>query len=195
MANADIVNGLRPSRYMNGAPWTGQCTEYYIPSSDSTAVFVGDLVKFAGSASSDGVATVAQAAASGAVLGVVVGIRKDTPTSLDTPIYRAASTAAYVMVVDDPNVLFEIQEDGVGGALAVTNIGQNADIVVGSGSTTTGASGMELDSSTAATTATLPLKIMGFVRREDNEIGSANAKIVVKLNNHQLGSSTGTAGV
>lgn len=194
MANTDRVNGLKPVKYLNGAAWNGQANEYFIPSSDSTAVFVGDLVKLAGSASTDGVPTVAQCAAGDASIGVVVGFRVD-PTNLNTPIYRAASTNRYVLVADDPKTVFEIQEDGVGGALAVTNVGQNADVVVAAGSTTTGASGMELDSSTAATTATLVLKILGFSRREDNTIGSANAKVLVVINNHQYGSHTGTAGV
>ena len=126
--------------------------------------------------------------------GVVVGFAPD-PTDLNVPIYRRASTDRYVYVVDDPNVLFEIKCDDVGSTLAAADIGLNASIVVGSGNTTTGASGVELDTSTKATTATLELKIMELARRVDNELGSANQKVIVKINNHQFGSHTGTAGV
>jgi hypothetical protein len=55
-------------------------------------------------------------------------------------------------------------------------------------------SGVELDSSTAATTATLQVKIIRLDQRPDNEIGT-NADWIVKINNHQHGSHTGTAGV
>lgn len=203
MANVDRVNGFRPVKYANGSPYTGQANLYYIPSTDSTAVFVGDLVKLAGSASADGYPTVAQAAAGDTPVGVVVGFYplntkpgfiSSGSLSLDTPQYRAASTNRYVMVADSPDLVCEAQEDGEGGALAVTNIGQNASIVVAAGSTTTGASGMEVDSSTAATTSTLVLRLLGFTDRPDNEIGSANAKVLVGFNVHQY-NSVGTTGV
>lgn len=201
MANTNRTNGFKPIKYLNGAPYNGAVTRYFIPSGDATATFIGDLVKLdstgdtaAAGGKALGVRSVVQGAASGAVIGAIVGFEVD-PTALNTPIYRAASTGRYVYVADDPNLLFEVQEDGVGGALAVADVGLNADVVVGSGSTTTGASGMQLDTSTKATNATLPLKIVEFVQRVDNEVGSANAKVLVKINNHQLGSSTGTAGV
>jgi hypothetical protein len=195
MANVSRINGFNPVKMKNGAPWNGMANLYFIPSSDGTATFVGDAVKLAGSASTDGYPTVAQAAATNPVLGVVIGF-KVNPSDLNlSGSYRAASTDRYVLVVDDPDVVFEVQEDAVGGALAVTDIGLNAEIVVGSGSTTTGKSGMQLDTSTKATTATLVLKTLGFVDRVDNEIGSANSKVLVLINNHQRGSSTGTAGV
>lgn len=195
MANVSRVWGLRPVKHLNGSPYNGQYNLYHVPASDGTAMFAGDLVKLAGSASTDGYATVAQSAATNPSIGVVVGFVVD-PANLNTPSqYRAASTARYVMVCDATDVVYEVQEDAVGGALAVGDIGLNADVVVAAGSTTTGQSGMQLDTSTKATTATLVLKILGFVNRPDNEIGSANAKVWVTINNHQLGAHTGTAGV
>lgn len=204
MANVNRVNGFRPVKHTNGAAWNGKVNLYYIPSTDSTAVFVGDLVKLAGSASSDGYPTVAQSAANDVSVGVVVGFLPENVTpggisngrtpNLDTPVYRAASTNRYVLVADSPDLVMEVQEDGVGGALAVTNIGQNIQAVVGAGSTTTGASGMQADSSTAATTSTHELRLIGFVNRPDNEIGNANAKVLVAFNKHQYG-SVGTTGI
>lgn len=206
MANVSRVNGLRPVKHLNGSPYNGQVNIYYLPAGDATATFVGDAVKLGGSADANGIPTIAQAAATNALVGVVVGfvpLKMDPvggsmtsgSTSLDTPQYRPASTAMYALVADAPDLVFEVQEDAVGGAAAVADVGLNASLVVGSGSTTTGASGMQLDTSTKATTATLELKIRGFVVRPDNEVGSANAKLLVSINNHQLGSSTGTAGV
>jgi hypothetical protein len=50
-------------------------------------------------------------------------------------------------------------------------------LVVGSGSTATGLSGMQLDSSDHKT-ATAQLRILGFVNRVDNTPASANAKVI-----------------
>lgn len=197
MANTSRVNGFKPVKYMNGAPYNGQCTMYYVPASDNTAIFVGDLVKLGSTPDGSGVRGVTQAAASDACIGVVVGI-VPSMTNLDTPQYRAASTAAYVLVADDPNIIFEAQEDGDTDPLEMVDAGLNVNFVVGSGSTTTGASGMQIDSNTEATGATLPLKLLQPVQRPDNELvsaGQAYTRWLVKINNHQLGSHTGTAGV
>lgn len=186
MANVDRVNGARPVKHLDGSPYNGAVNRYCIPASDGTAVFIGDFVKSGGSADANGVPTVIAAAAGDALRGVVVGIVPDTADSL---IYRAASTLRYVLVADAPDLVFEIQEDSVGGALAVTDVGENADIVVAAGSTSTGTSGMELDSSTHATTSA-QLRILGLRQRADNEIG-VNAKWLVSINEHELKSTTG----
>lgn len=192
MANVDRVWGFRPVGHTNGSPFNGQVRKYYIPSSDSTAVFQGDLVKLAGGADANGVSTVAQVEAGDTPVGVVMFFEPN-PSDLSM-LYRAADTARYVYVADSPDLILEVQEDGVGGALAAADVGLNAEVVVGTGSTTTGQSAMELDTSTKATTATLVLNILGFSQKTDNEVGSANAKVLVTYNVHQFG-SVGIAGV
>lgn len=192
MANVDRVFGFRPIGHLNGSPWNGKVTKYAILAADGTATFVGDLVKLSGTADADGVASVAQCAAGNTPVGPIVWMEPN-PDNLSQN-YRTASTLRYVYVADDPDLVMECQEDAVGGALAITNVGQNADIVVAAGSTTTGQSGMELDSSTANTTSTLVLRILGFMQRPDNEVGVANAKMKVAFNVHQYG-SVGTTGV
>lgn len=191
MANVDRVNGLRPVRHLNGSPWNGAVRRCYVPATDSTAIFVGDLVKSAGSGDADGIPSVAQAAAGDTVRGVVTGIEV-LGTDLES-LYRVASTERYVYVCEDPDVVYEIQEDSVGTTLAATHIGNNGNVVVAAGDTTSGASGMELDSSDVNSTGTgaAQLNILGLVQRPDNEIG-ANAKWEVFINEHEFGSTTGT---
>jgi len=92
-------------------------------------------------------------------------------------------------VLDDPSQMFLIQNDGTS---AVTDYGKNADIVIGTGSTTTGVSANELDTSSIATTAALNLKIIGLWDVPNNAVG-ANAVVVVKINEHLYGSA-GVAG-
>jgi hypothetical protein len=195
MSNVSRVNGFRPVSHLNGSPYNGQVNIYAIPASDGTAVFVGDMVKLSGDSDALGVPTVIQAAAGDAVLGAVVGFVPLYTNLALAGSYRLASTLRYAYVADAPDLIFEAQEDAVGGAMATTDVGLNVELIVGSGSTSTGQSGMQVDTSTKATTATLALKIRGFVQRPDNEVGSANAKMLVSVNKHQLNSGTGSAGV
>lgn len=196
MPNSNNPMGLIPRRYRNGAPFVGPLRKYYVPASDGTALFEGDPVILAGSADAKGIPAVTRATAgsAGRITGVVCGIANDEtlPASNDMleQGYRPASTAGYVLVCDDPNVLYEIQEDSAGGALAAADIGLNADLASGSGSTYTRKSGFMLDTSTKATTATLQLRIIGLEQRPDNEFGD-NAKVLVAIN---LPTETGAAG-
>lgn len=186
MANSDAARGLMPSRYLSGAVYTGAANKYYVPATDNTAIYVGGLVKMAGSADADGVASVTGNVATGdAVVGVVVAV---APVTADSTTYRVASTERYVMVADDPNLLFEAQEDSVGGALAAANVGNTADLAsFTAGSTASGLSSMEIDSSTATASGdgTQDVLIWGLAQRPDNEIGT-NANWLVRLNNHQF---------
>lgn len=199
MTNVSRVNGLNPVKYLNGAAWNGQANLYFIPSGNATATFIGDPVKadttgdtVAAGGLALGVPSVVQAAATNAFLGVITGFVTD-PTNLNTPQYRAASVGRYCWVTDDPNILYEVQTSN--GTLAVADVGNNANIAVAAGSTTTGTSGVTLDVGTLATTATLPLKVIMFVQRPDNDVTAAASKVIVKINNHQYSAGTGTAGV
>lgn len=190
MANTDIPSGLKPVKTLSGAPWSGKANVYYIPATDSTAMFKGDAVKSAGSADATGkYPTVAQVVAGDAVRGVIIGFGEDPNVMIkpDNPnrVYRPASTAMYCLVVDDPNVIFECQDAGT---MAAANVGLSADIVVGDGNTVTGLSGMEVSATKAATAATL--KLLRLVNREDNEVG-ANAKWEVLIAEHEMRLATG----
>lgn len=187
MANSDTPFGARPVYNGNGTPYTGNSILCAIPATDGTATFVGDFVKLAGSAdATTGVPTVAQAAATDALFGVIVGFEPNRDNLALN--YRVASTLRYCYVCADKGVMYEMQEDSVGNNLAVTEVGLGCDIVVGSGNTVTGASGMEIDSSDTATAAG-QVRIMGLVRRPDNAIG-ANAKWLVVINEHNLNATT-----
>lgn len=198
MANADKPNGFRPIRYLNGAPYNGAVTKYVFPAADGTATFIGDLVKLSGTGdATTGLRTIVQGVATDAAVGVLVGLEPD-PTALDTPNYRRASTRRIAYVADDPNLLFVAQEDGDTDPLEMVDAGLNVSPIVGTGSTVTGASAMEIDSNTEATTATLVLKLIEPLQTPDNELvaaGQTGTRWLVKINNHQLGSHTGTAGV
>src|SRR5688572_15058762 len=120
-------------------------SEYFVPATDSTALFQGDVVKVVDTTGAMSTPaefiTITRAATGNPLLGVVVGFKPDPATPYTA--YRAASTARKVLVCDDPNAIYEVQEDAVGGAVTAALVGSlsNADIIVASGSTATGLSG------------------------------------------------------
>ncbi len=192
--NQDIPNGLKPVKHLVGASWSGKANVYYVPDTDATAIFIGDAVKSAGSADPTGkYPTVAQAAAGNAIRGVVIGFGESpnqmiNPTNPDR-VNRPADTAMYVLVVDDPNVIFEIQEDSDVSTLAAIDVGLSADIVVGAGNAKTGKSGMELDSSSKVATAAT-CKILRAANRDDNALGT-NCRWEVLIVEHEMNLATG----
>lgn len=184
MANADTPFGLKPYSHRNGAPYNGAARLYSTAAGDATAIYIGDPVILSGTSQTiDGVvySDVDQAATGDVMVGVVIGVKAVTADSLT---YRAASTQRLLLVADDPDLLFEIQEVSGGTALAAADIGLNANFVVAAGSATTGLSGVELNNATEATTNTLDLHILGLVPRDDNAVGE-HAKWLVTINRHQ----------
>lgn len=174
-----------------------------IDSGDGTATFVGDAVKTAGDAKSITGnpirKTVIQCAAGDPIYGVVQGFLPQMTgpgQSMDLGIrYRKASTSMYVLVKPaNYQDIYRTQSDDVGTLIDSTYVGLNANLTVGSGSTVTGMSAMQLDSSTSQTTATLQLKIID--QDADRSFpGVANQTLLVRLNNIELGGGTGTLGV
>lgn len=208
MSSVSRINGFRLVKNLAGGAMSAQTELMFVPASDSTVIMVGDAVSLLGdSRSPTGVPTVTRlASATGIPVGIVVGISyegvgdtQNVPpvTDLNTPVYRRASTDRYLLVCTDPNAVYEVQLAGAGPAAAAATamVGLNGQFTLTAGNTTTGASGMQLDSAGQATTATLPLKIIGFPYRPDNTPGDAFFSFWVKLNSATYGTGTGTAGV
>lgn len=185
MANADRPRGFSPVGTLSGSPWQGAVRKYSVDASNATAVFIGDAVAL----EADG--NVTPAGATSVVLGVVVGVTVDRDVlATEHPGYLPASTAGSVLVCIAPDAIYEVQEDSVGGALALTDVGANIDLIAGTGSTTTGRSAHELDSNTATSAASAQFRIIGIVDREDNEVGD-QAKWLVRVHESHLAATNG----
>lgn len=178
--------GLKPVRKIDGGEL--RVRPYVIPASNSTALFVGDAVILAGGMDTDqDLPTITQGTAAAVLLGAVVGFEPD-PTQPYNGHYRPASTRRVVLVCDDPDAIFQVQEDAVGGAVSAANVGSslNADIIVAAGDTVTGLSGHMLDSSDAAANDG-QLKIVGILRDDTNAAAqSAGAILEVLIHEHAL---------
>lgn len=200
MANTNRPAGLVPLEYINGSPYTGKCRMFVIPSTDGNAYAIGDPVALAGSADANGVASVVLATAGGAnlVLGAIMGFGGSVyggpgaiPGSLETTVIPATKTRAYyVLVSDDPDIVYMVQEDNAGTPLAATDVGLNVSLKAGTNNGFT--STWVIDNATEATTQALQLKLLGLVQAPDNAFGVA-AKWKVKINNHSY--NDGQAGV
>jgi hypothetical protein len=196
MANNVSSKGFFPHEYKGGGSWDGKVSMYYIASGDNTATFVGDIVKMSDSSAAASTADMAYGcplvvqAAAGASTDIHVGCLVSVNQHLGVSsanlnmnrIHRPASVGMYVYVADAPSLVMVGQSDDDTETGTQDHVGANADIIVAAGSTTTGISGMEIDTTTVETTATLPLKIVGVVLSPDNNIANGKLKYKCMIN-------------
>jgi hypothetical protein len=194
MPNVNAPSGLSPVMYKNGSPWNGQARVYYIASTDVNAFAIGDPVALTGTGDAKGVpgVTLATAGSANPVLGAVVGVGGTVyggpmadPTNLNTTVVPATKLRAYyVMVADDPNIVFEIQESITSATpLTTAAVTKNANLL--SGTNSGYMSGWQFNNNTTGTGATLQLHLFGLVQRPDNAFG-AYAKWLCTINTHAL---------
>jgi hypothetical protein len=187
MANVDKAFGLRPLGNLSATGAQKQFA-YEINDNQSGAIYQGDLVTL-----SSGYVVKYDSTLHTVALGVFNGCNYIDPTS-GKPTWKnyypgSVNITAGVIsaeVVDDPSQLFLIQADE---DVVQADIGLNANIAYTAGSSTTGLSGTELDSSTIANTAGLVLKVVGFYNSPSNERATNHVDVVVKINAHMYGSA------
>tara|TARA_R100000458_G_C8272829_1_gene247678 strand:+ start:1765 stop:2349 length:585 start_codon:yes stop_codon:yes gene_type:complete len=187
MANKDASFGMRPVKMMGGSPWTGGTSRYRIAANYDTAIYTGDMVAQV----TGGTVEIHADGGTVPIVGVFMGCQYTDPTTGEQVFkaYYPASTNAsdiIAFIVDDPNVVFEIQADDT---FPIADLFGNFDIVyTNSSSTQSGLSGAELDVTTGATTAGLPIKAIDISEDPDNsDIASANTNVLVVIQNHICG--------
>jgi hypothetical protein len=208
MANTNRVFGFRPDRFLGGSPWNGEQTLYAFSASQANNAYNGDVVQFDSTnrtvaltdvyaPGTPFVQPVVAAVTTTAIRGVIVGFVPQPDFNMSATaslglMYRVASTARYVWIVDNYNVVFEAQEDGNDYVSAADNmIGKVGDIAYAAGSAITGQSGAQLDSSDFTTGSVRPFKALNYTRRVDNFNFSAAdalsyAKVDVQIVNSDL---------
>jgi hypothetical protein len=214
VANQNKPFGLTPIKYLGGGDWTGQGNIYYIDSTDTNAIYPGDLVALRnGLDAQSGLPSITKATAHGGsfptAVGVVLGIGASPntttslrggpyidPTDLTKTYAPATKTKNYfALVCDDPNVIFSIREASTGTALTKVATTYNADIVVAAPATGVAVSGSYLDNggTTAPVSgsggATYNFRMLGLTQILDPGSGLYNtygfsAQWNVLINNH-----------
>lgn len=186
MANADNPRGAWPLRHLSGG--TIRPSEYPIDASYSTNIFTGDFVKLVAGGG------IEAAAAGNRLLGVFAGVQYTASDGevvfkryWDSP---ASATDIKAYVYDDPNIVFGIQSAG---STAAADVGTLGDHVAGSGDTSTGQSGHEINGTTS--TGAAGLRVLGKIDTPDNDWGT-NVNLEVQIYEHEFSRvDPGTPGV
>tara|TARA_R100001594_G_scaffold38481_1_gene69722 strand:+ start:2772 stop:3422 length:651 start_codon:yes stop_codon:yes gene_type:complete len=197
MANQETAYGLRPIGLVGGGANSTGVTQYEIASDNTNVIYNGEIcVPLAA-----GVIDQAGATDGGTTqaLGVLTGVMyHDSTTKKPTWLnYWPGSGSVSVdtnypvkaFVADNPNQLFQVASDAslTNRATALAAVFANASLGTSarSGSTDTGQSSSALGVSTIATTATLPLRIVGIVDDDaNNDYSAAGVAMIVRLNAH-----------
>lgn len=190
MANASAPFGLRPAKSLGGV--NTQINEYAHPSTDGTALFIGDpvtTIALGGSSASsslvpDGTPYVI---ASGTITttrirGAVASVRP-TLTNL-TLQYCAASTELGILVYDDPFQLFDVMVDAAA-TLVIDDISDTMGITAVAGSTVTGLSKYTATQSTGHADNAYVLQVIRMTPTINNLLG-LNSIIRVRVALHEL---------
>jgi len=197
MANQETAFGLRPVGLVGSGVNSTGVTQYEIASNNANAIYQYSLVTPA----AGGVIDQAGATDGGTSqnLGVFMGVEyhdsvQKKPVWLN---YWPGSGSVSVdtnypikaFVADDPNQLFVVAADATltNRATALATVFANADLGTSArtGSTDTGRSNSQIDVDSIATTATLPLRIVGLVDDDaNNDYASAGAHLLVRINAH-----------
>lgn len=158
---------------------TGKQKKFAVLAATAEVIVPGDLVRISGTAHTDGTAAVSIAPTSTAATGVVMSVEPTYSGEALSNTHHAASTLGYIYVNVDPNALYEV--DVANGPLAVADVGLNCPAVVTEATASGGLypSVMTANATGKATTATLPLQIVGL---KDDSAGVFGNVAIVRLN-------------
>ena len=190
MATTAAPYGLKPVKLATGTSYAGATSEYLIdPAGEGTNLFYGQVVHIGADgyialSTATGADGTTNALPTGTTLtgslGVFVGCEYVNAQGqvINAQYYPSGTTGVVkAYVVDDPNVLFQAQMDGV---IDQSDIGANTFFAAAqstsTGSTRTGNSTSALESTTVTTTAAF--RIVAAV----SPIGDAFPDVLVKFN-------------
>ena len=187
MANQDAPFGFKPTRHLTGGQIRTE--EYAIAANHGTSIFNGQVVEAVAGGG------IEQAAAGDTQQIGVFGGCFFTDPSTSKPTFKAfypASTNASDIVASvfaDPFIVFEAQHDGTGTA-AMNN--SAIDFTGTSGSTLSGQSTSELDTSESGTSGNFKqIGISKDPENSDTSSANANAYCVINTGEHIFKLTTG----
>ena len=192
MSNQVEKFGLRPYRKLDGTPLVGAQNRYTIASNYATAIYQGDMVEplASGNIQKHGANT------SDAVVGVFNGCFYTDPTT-QKPTYSNFYPGSIVasditaFIVDDPDAVFLMDADAT---FARADLFKNYSVTNTTGVTQTGMSKAQLDVSVSGVASTFAVQAIDISQDPENsDTSSANANILVRINNHFYRSGTGIA--
>lgn len=184
-----MAGGFRPVQDVTGNSYTGKVQTFHVAATHATLLAVGDLVRITGTAHTDGTAQVDAVAAGQTITGPIVAIDPDFSDLERKGL--AASTAGFVKVATDPNILLEAETSN--GTTALTDVGSNADIVATAATASGGLvnSNMTIDAATyVATTAQVRVEAI----KDASDItfpAAAGTTLIVRVNESTVSGAVG----
>jgi len=197
MANQETAYGLRPIGLNGAGSNTTGVTQYEIASNNTNAIYRYSIVVPTAAGTIDHAGSTAGGTTP--ALGVLMGVEyqdsvQKKPVWLN---YWPGSGSVSVdtnypvkaFVADNPNQLFKVASDAslTDRATALAAVFANASLGTSArnGSTNTGSSTAALNVASIATTATLPLRIVGIMDDAANsDYTAAGIPLIVRLNAH-----------
>ena len=194
--------GLEPINRIDFMPYAGATRQLPIASTYNTAIYNGDIVLVSGGNIRKSAVTTDATTdqANNATYGVFVGVQyvNSQGQTVQAQYYpgNAAATSAIAYVVDDSQAAFKVAVTFSGNTTVTTAnasvVGTNLQIRQGTGSATTGNSGLSVVAPVAGTgnAAALPVRAVAVIP-ETATGNNAYVEVVVKLNNPQILRTTG----
>jgi hypothetical protein len=189
--------GLEAINRVDFMPYAGATRQLPIASTYNTAIYNGDIVMVKGGSIIKSTVTVDSTSDNTANLtyGVFVGTQyvNTQGQTVQAQYYpgNASATSAIAYVVDDSQAAFKVAITFSGNATITTAnasvVGTNLQIRQGTGSATTGNSGLSVVAPVSGTgnAAALPVRVVSVVP-ETASGNNAYVEVVVKLNNPQI---------
>lgn len=197
MASVASPYGLRPFQMQGGQAMVHGTREIKLSTNNSAAIAVGDVIQLSAAGNPQALAATPTTATAG-VVGVCVGVRYSAPASTGGGVFMGqylpanaitnlGYTNVYIMVADDPDMLFQVQGSAAFGSLtngADGARGKNAALGnFAAQSATTGLSGVNVvvgaNGGSLASTNTLAVRIVGVVSGTEND---TYPELIVKFN-------------
>lgn len=179
--NVDSPNGFQYSSLFQGHPPLIEIFEKQV--GYGTAIFQCDVVKQIAGVSGFNKAPIEAFGTPGTL--IPLGVSQN---------YGAVSTRTRHSVIVDPMARYHAQDDGDTDGLVAADMGLNALVSLGAGSTQTGFSGHEIDEAGIATSATATdLHLLGLFPMIGNDFGSSHVRVIVTFN--RIRRAQNTAGV
>jgi len=190
MANQDAAFGFRPVRHLSGGQIRTE--EYTIASGYTGVVYTGSPVELVTGGNVE-LGSVGETQ----LIGFFGGVFYTDPTTSKptwSAYYPGSITASDIVanVYADPQIIFEAQHDGT--ATVANNNHANHDHVGTGGSTVTGQSTAEIDTSTYTTTASGSFRQIGASKDPDNSdltAANSNAYVIPNTGEHAYKLITG----
>ena len=189
--------GLEAINRVDFMPYAGATRQLPIASTYNTAIYNGDIVMVKGGSIVKSNVTVDSTTDNTANLtyGVFVGVQyvNSQQQTVQAQYYpgNSAASSAVAYIVDDSQAAFKVAITFSGNTTVTTAnasvVGTNLSIRQGTGSTTTGNSGLSVIVPTSGTgnAAALPVRVVAVVP-ETASGNNAFTEVIVKLNNPQI---------